>query len=138
MKRKDKKDAPLFYSLKETCRLLNIKPHILDYWEKRIPEIKPHKIGKRKFFKKEDLEILFKIKKLLEEGYTLEGIRKKLFSKDEAKIKKQERASPSLFPDLSPPPPSKIIPEYTLNRSENLKKILKEVLEELKEIYKSL
>lgn len=137
MKRKDKKNAPLFYSLKETCRILNIKPYILDYWKKRIPEIKTHKIGKRKFFKKEDLEILFKIKKLLDEGYTIEGIRKKLFfSKEDTK--KKERASPSLFPEISPPLPSKTIAKNILNRSDNLQRLLKEVLKELKEIYKLL
>ncbi len=139
MKRKNKRNEPLFYSNKEICKLLNIKPHILDYWEKRIPEIKSHKIGKRKFFKKEDLEILFKIKKLLDEGYTLEGVRKKLFlPKGDTKIKKQERASPSLFPELSIPSLSKDLTEPSSSKSENLKRILKEVLEELKKIYKSL
>ncbi|MGB9761794.1 MAG: MerR family transcriptional regulator [Caldimicrobium sp.] len=139
MKGKNKKDEPLYFSLKEVCKLLNIKPHILDYWEKRIPEIKPHKIGKRKFFKKENLEMLFQIKNLLEEGYTLEGIRKKLFpSPKEAKIKKRERASPALFPELTLPPSYSYLSESQPLKKENLKKLLKEVLEDLKEIYKSL
>ncbi len=138
MKGKNKKDEPLYLSQKEVCKLLNIKPHILDYWEKRIPEIKPHKIGKRKFFKKEDLEILFQIKNLLEEGYTLEGIRKKLFpSLKEAKIKKGERVSHALFPELMLSS-SLELSESQSFKKENLKKLLKEVLENLKEIYKSL
>ncbi|MFN3504710.1 MAG: MerR family transcriptional regulator, partial [Caldimicrobium sp.] len=77
-KEKNKEYEPLFIPLKEVCKILSIKPHVLDYWIKRIPEVKPVKIGKRKFFKKEQMELLTQIKKLLEEGYSLEGIRRKL------------------------------------------------------------
>jgi DNA-binding transcriptional MerR regulator len=83
--------------------------------------------------------MLFQIKNLLEEGYTLEGIRKKLFpSPKEAKIKKRERASPALFPELTLPPSYSYLSESQPLKKENLKKLLKEVLEDLKEIYKSL
>lgn len=138
MKGINKKNVPLYYSLREVCKLLNIKPHNLEYWERRIPEIKSHKIGKRKFYKKEELEILLQVKKLLEEGYTLEGVRKKLFSLKDRQIKKKERAGPGLFPELVAPSSSLSFPESSFNKRENLKKILKEVLEELKEIYKIL
>ncbi|MFN3921256.1 MAG: MerR family transcriptional regulator [Caldimicrobium sp.] len=144
MKReKDKKNDPLYFSIKEVCKILNVKPHIIDYWEKRFPEIKPIKIGKRNFYKKEQIELLSHIKKLLDEGYSLEGIRKKLFAE-----KKEKKKGPSkeilkesvpLFPGLKVPV-SKSLKGFSeeTSREELLKKILKEVLRELKALYQWL
>jgi len=142
MKRVNKKNDPLYLSLKEVCKLLEVKPHTLDYWEKRLPEVKPSRIGKRKFYKKEDLEVLFQIKRLLEEGYSIEGVRKKIRSleKNLKESQKKERAGPTLFPDLVFPsataPPR--APQERMDKSENLKRLLHEVLAELKELYKIL
>lgn len=137
MKRVNKRDEPLYFSVKEVCKLLQIKPHILDYWEKRFPEIKPHKIAKRNFYKKEQLELLFQIKKLLDEGYTLEGARRKLFSAA-SNIEKVSTAQ-ALFPELktTSKAPSKNVASSS-EREKKLKKILDELLQELKEIYHSL
>lgn len=137
MKRVNKRHDPLYFSVKEVCKLLQIKPHILDYWEKRFPEIKPHKIAKRNFYKKEQLELLFQIKKLLDEGYTLEGARRKLFSSQSTAEK--ATIAPVLFPELktTPKAPSKNVVSSS-KREEKLRRILDELLQELKEIYHSL
>jgi DNA-binding transcriptional MerR regulator len=74
-------EGTLYISFSEVAKQLNIKPHILRYWEKRIPQLKTRKISNRKFFKKSQVEIIFRIKKLLEEGYTLEGIKRLLQNK---------------------------------------------------------
>ncbi|MCS7200369.1 MAG: MerR family transcriptional regulator [Caldimicrobium sp.] len=138
MKRGNKKNVPLFLSTKEVCKFLQIKPHILDYWEKRFPEIKPHKIGKRNFYKKSQLEILLQIKKFLEEGYSLEGIRKKLLVVDKGQDRVKEETS-SLFPDIkiTKKVTSKISLE-SFKKEEKWRKIIEEVLEELKALYRSL
>jgi len=141
MKKSANSHAPLYISANEVCKILRIKPHILDYWEKKIPEIRAKRIGRRKFYKKEDLELLLKIKKLLEEGYSLEGISKKL--KEFSYQKERPPTSPShetpLFPEL--------LKTFTKKKSaslketpstEHLKNLLQEVLKELKEIYQRL
>ncbi|MFN3567730.1 MAG: MerR family transcriptional regulator [Caldimicrobium sp.] len=126
-KEKNKEYGPLFVPLKEACKLLSVKPHIIDYWIKRIPEIKPVKVGKRKFFKKEQMELLIQIKKLLDEGYTLEGIRKKLFS------------YATLFPNLElPSKKERILPFKKYSKETDLRGLLKEILKELKNIYQWL
>ncbi len=157
MKGKNKKWSPLYFSVKDICKILAMKPYTLDYWEKHFPEIKPYKIGRRNFYKKEQLELLLQIKNLLEDGYNLEGVRKKLFKP--SKVSKEEKKrNISLFPELkvkfselSPSHQedfSESQSEATLRRKKSLnfsdkkdlklKKILKEVLKELKEIYQQL
>lgn len=109
----------LYVPLSEVAQLLKIKPHVLYYWEKKIPQLKPYRISNRKFYKKDQLELLFKVKKLIEEGYTLEGVKKSL------NLQKLEQ--PALFS-----------PKEVLTKEKALKKLIKEVIKELKEIYKSL
>ncbi len=111
----DKNSKSRFYvSFSQAAKLLKIKPHILIYWEKKIPQLKPYRIANRKFFKKEQLNMLFKTKSLLNQGYTLEGI-KKLFEKEKIKTS-----------------------QLSLFQKKDLKKILKEVLKDLKKIYEKL
>jgi len=100
----------LYISFTQAAKLLKVKPHVLLYWERKIPQLKPHRIANRKFYKKDQLNLLIRIKDLLEEGYSLEGIKKIM--------KKELSFKPSTEKDP--------------------KKILKEVLQELEEIYKKL
>jgi DNA-binding transcriptional MerR regulator len=139
MKRINKKYDPLYLPLKEVCKILNVKPHIIDYWEKRFPEIKPYKIGKRNFYKKEQLELLLQLKKLLDEGYSLEGARKRIFQ-PKREIKKEEAYTPSLFPNLEIPEGNLSKPHHDAPKKEEqyFKTLLKDLLKELKDIYSSL
>lgn len=114
MKRNNTQDEGLYISFSKMVKLLNIKPHILLYWEKKIPQLKPYRIANRKFYKKEQVNLLLKIKKLLEEGYSLEGIKKAL-TKEEFKETASEAPSERKF-----------------------RKIIEEILNELKELYKNL
>ncbi|QER41376.1 MerR family transcriptional regulator [Thermodesulfobacterium sp. TA1] len=115
---KPKKES-LYVPISEVAQLLNVKTHVLYYWEKKIPQLKPYKISNRKFYKKDQLELLFKVKKLVEEGYTLEGVKKSL------SLKKLEQ--PALFN-----------PKEIITQEKVLRKVIKEVLKELKDIYRSL
>jgi len=105
----------LYVPLSEVARVLNVKTHVLYYWEKKFPELKPYKISQRKFYKKDQIELLKRIKELTEEGYTLEAVKKLLLSpKKKVKLKKEEPSS------------------------KEVKQVVREVLEELKRIYESL
>lgn len=77
MPRKQKK---LYYKIGEACKLLDIQPYVLRYWETEFPELSPSKSksGQRVYSEKE-LEIIRRIKGLLyDDGYTIAGAKKKL------------------------------------------------------------
>lgn len=114
MKKAKKPYKSLYISFQEVAKILEVKPHVLYYWEKKLPQIKPYIISQRRFYKKEQLDVLFLIKKLLDEGYTLSGIKKILVKKKKLQIPKKEFSK------------------------EEIQKIINEVINELKEIYNRL
>ena len=72
----------LFYKIGEACKLLDIQPYVLRYWETEFPFLSPgkSKSGQRVYSPKE-IEIIRRIKGLLyEEGYTIAGAKKRLES----------------------------------------------------------
>jgi DNA-binding transcriptional MerR regulator len=72
----------LFYKIGEACKLLDIQPYVLRYWETEFPFLSPgkSKSGQRVYSAKE-IEIIRRIKALLyDEGYTIAGAKKRLES----------------------------------------------------------
>ena len=59
---------------------MGVEPYVLRYWESEFNVLKPGKAPSRhRLYKKKDVELLLKIKKLLySEGFTIEGAKKKL------------------------------------------------------------
>ena len=76
-----KKDVQkLYYSIGEVSELLDVKPHVLRYWETQFPVLKPKKnrAGNR-VYKVRDIKYILTIKNLLyDKGYTISGARNKL------------------------------------------------------------
>ncbi len=75
-----KKFTKFYYSITEVGKILDLKPHILRYWETEFPILHPKKnrAGNRAYRKK-DIDIAQTIKYLLyDEGFTIEGARKKI------------------------------------------------------------
>ncbi len=70
----------LYYRIGEVSRITGLKPHVLRYWESEFRAIKPYKAGSlQRLYRKRDLELILRIKKLLyEEGFTISGARKKI------------------------------------------------------------
>jgi DNA-binding transcriptional MerR regulator len=70
----------LFYRIGEVSRITGLKPHVLRYWESEFRVIRPHKAGSlQRLYRKKDLDIIQRIKKLLyEEGFTIAGAKKKI------------------------------------------------------------
>ena len=70
----------LYYRIGEISRMTGLKPHVLRYWESEFRVIKPHKAGSlQRLYRKKDLDLILKIKKLLyEEGFTIAGAKKKI------------------------------------------------------------
>ena len=70
----------LYYKIGEACKILDIQPYVLRYWETEFPALSPGKSrsGQRVYGDKE-LALIRRIKVLLyEEGYTIAGAKKKL------------------------------------------------------------
>jgi len=70
----------LYYRIGEVSRITGLKPHVLRYWESEFKMIKPYKGGSlQRLYRKRDLDLILKIKKLLyEDGFTIAGAKKKI------------------------------------------------------------
>ena len=82
-RREDENPIPydrLYYRIGEVSRITGLKPHVLRYWESEFKVIKPHKGGSlQRLYRRKDLDLILKIKKLLyEEGFTIAGAKKKI------------------------------------------------------------
>ncbi len=78
--RKRRSDQREFYSIGEVCGMLELKPHVLRYWETQFPELSPPKnrAGSR-VYRSAEVELIALIRRLVhEEKYTLEGARLRL------------------------------------------------------------
>ena len=110
--------SKFYYTIGEVCNLLDLKAHVLRYWEKEFPQVKPKKqLGRNRRYTPDDIELLKKIKHMLyEQRFTIDGVRKKL------KVEKKQ--------------PNQIELDFTIDKSEVLKNIIKE-LKEVKELLKT-
>jgi DNA-binding transcriptional MerR regulator len=149
MKKKGQTEPKNFHPASEVATLLNIKPYILKYWEKKIPEIKPVKIANRKYYTFEQIETLKRIKRLIDQGFTLSAVKREIKkqTKPQTKEKPTQETKGTKAPNL--PGPLTLFPELvkhsnsekTASKNSNtqdLRLLLREVLGELKYIYESL
>ncbi len=83
----------LYYRIGEVSRITGLKPHVLRYWESEFKVIKPHKGGSlQRLYRRKDLDLILKIKKLLyEDGFTISGAKKKI--RDLEKIESKQMKS---------------------------------------------
>jgi DNA-binding transcriptional MerR regulator len=81
MPERSRRDATkLYYSISEVAELVNVKPHVLRYWETQFKMLRPRKnrAGNRSYRAKE-VQLAMRIKRLLyDEGFTIAGARRKL------------------------------------------------------------
>lgn len=69
-----------FYSIGEVCEMLDLKAHVLRYWETQFDELSPAKnrAGNR-VYRTEEIELAALIKRLVhDERYTLDGARQRI------------------------------------------------------------
>jgi len=92
--KKKAKDERLFYSITEVSEMLDVKPHVLRYWEQEFGAVRPKRTprGVRRF-RKEDIETLKRIKQLVwTEGYTTDGAKKRLEQERKGEAKPRNSA----------------------------------------------
>jgi DNA-binding transcriptional MerR regulator len=68
------------YKIGEVCKLADVQPYVLRYWETEFPPLAPNKSGGgQRLYTQHDLEVILRIKQLLySEGFTIAGAKKKL------------------------------------------------------------
>ncbi len=75
-----------YFTIGEVSDLCQVKPHVLRYWEREFPQLKPVKRrGNRRYYQRHDVLMIRQIRSLLyEQGFTIGGARQQL-SGDTAK-----------------------------------------------------
>ena len=73
-----------YFTIGEVSDLCDVKSHVLRYWEQEFPTLSPVKRrGNRRYYQRHDVLLIRQIRSLLyEQGYTIEGARKKLTGED--------------------------------------------------------
>jgi DNA-binding transcriptional MerR regulator len=68
------------YKIGEVCKLADLQPYVLRYWETEFPSLAPGKSGGgQRLYNRREVDIILRIKELLyKEGFTIAGAKKKL------------------------------------------------------------
>ena len=84
------------YKIGEVCKLAELQPYVLRYWETEFPQLAPGKSGGgQRLYTRGEVDIILRIKELLyQEGFTIAGAKKKL----ETEITEPEPSAPSTAP----------------------------------------
>ena len=115
------------YKIGEVCRLADVQPYVLRYWETEFPPLAPEKSGGgQRLYTQREIDIILRIKQLLyAEGFTIAGAKKKL------------ETDLSGAPAPSPAPPKKAA-EGGGSPPKKLSKALLDVKKELNAILRML
>ena len=76
--------AKRYFTIGEVSDLCGVKPHVLRYWEQEFNQLKPVKRrGNRRYYQHHEVLIARRLRTLLvDEEYTLNGLRRRLRERD--------------------------------------------------------
>jgi len=79
-------DDKKLYKIGEVCRIADVQPYVLRYWETEFPALAPNKSGGgQRLYTQREIDTILRIKQLLySEGFTIAGAKKKLEESDDA------------------------------------------------------
>jgi DNA-binding transcriptional MerR regulator len=85
------------YKIGEVCKVADLQPYVLRYWETEFPQLSPNKSGGgQRLYTKRELDTILRIKDLLyKEGFTIAGAKKKLETDVEPPAIVEENPSPA-------------------------------------------
>ena len=91
-------DDERLYKIGEVCRMADVQPYVLRYWETEFPSLAPNKSGGgQRLYTRREIDIILRIKQLLySEGFTIAGAKKKL------ETEMSEPAAPAPAPAPAP------------------------------------
>jgi len=89
------------YKIGEVCRIADVQPYVLRYWETEFAALAPNKSGGgQRLYTQREIDIILRIKQLLyAEGFTIAGAKKKL---------EAEQASPEPVAAVTAPQPAEV------------------------------
>jgi DNA-binding transcriptional MerR regulator len=75
-------DEGRLYKIGEVCKIADVQPYVLRYWETEFPALAPNKSGGgQRLYSQREIDTILRIKQLLySEGFTIAGAKKKLES----------------------------------------------------------
>lgn len=137
------KSAEAFRTISEVALDLQVPQHVLRFWETKFSQIKPLKRGGgRRYYRPEDVDLLRGIRHLLyDDGYTIKGVQKVLRENGARHVMDNGRGGEAASPvgaglPKTPANDQKVKPAAGSSQEAELRRALKEVLAELKEIRK--
>src|SRR3954449_12593487 len=79
-------DEGRLYKIGEVCKMAEVQPYVLRYWETEFPPLAPNKSGGgQRLYTRREIDIILRIKQLLySEGFTIAGAKKKLEAEGDA------------------------------------------------------
>jgi DNA-binding transcriptional MerR regulator len=79
-------DEDRLYKIGEVCKIADVQPYVLRYWETEFPALAPNKSGGgQRLYTRREIDTILRIKQLLySEGFTIAGAKKKLETEDVA------------------------------------------------------
>lgn len=94
----DGKDESALRTIGEVSKALDIKTHVLRYWEQQFPMLEPLKrSGGRRYYRPEDVRLVERIDYLVnEQGYTLKGAKQVIEQGDETPLESVAAAAPAV------------------------------------------
>ena len=112
------------YKIGEVCRMADVQPYVLRYWETEFPALAPNKSGGgQRMYTQREIDIILRIKQLLySEGFTIAGAKKKL----------ETEGAEGVAASIPEPPPMRA------KSKDATKKALLQVKKELTEILRML
>lgn len=92
----DGKAPDALRTIGEVAKALNIRQHVLRYWEEQFPMLKPVKrSGGRRYYRPADIALIARIDRLVHrEGYTLRGARMAIEGKPQSDAGSLEAGAP--------------------------------------------
>ncbi|HQQ76274.1 MAG TPA: MerR family transcriptional regulator [Thermoanaerobaculia bacterium] len=101
------------YKIGDVCRIADVQPYVLRYWESEFPVLAPDKsIPGPRTYSARELKLIEQIKRLLyDEGYTIAGAKKRLESESGGRAESKDAGAdtnPAIVPIPSAPKPPKV------------------------------
>ena len=105
---RDGKAADAMRTIGEVSAALDIRQHVLRYWEEQFPMLRPLKrSGGRRYYRPEDVQLVASIDRLVHrEGYTLRGARLAIEGGTARAVLPAEVPPAAAFEALAQPRPS--------------------------------
>ncbi len=93
-------DESRLYKIGEVCKIAEVQPYVLRYWETEFSPLAPNKSGGgQRLYTRREIDVILRIKQLLySEGFTIAGAKKRLDLEIASPAASPEPSAPSALP----------------------------------------